>query len=137
MSWSFWRSRQPDNVKFIMEPMIKNYDNFFLPAQDMEQSKDFYANVLGLRLKFEFAPKGMAAFGVGGEEPAIILKDVGKNPDVRPTIWFEVDDVAAAYEELKAKGVEFISGPFKIGTGWAAEFNDPSGNRLGITDYKE
>ena len=26
--------------------------------------------------------------------------------------------------------------PFKIKTGWAAEFTEPSGNLLGITDYK-
>ena len=34
-----------------------------------------------------------------------------------------------------AKGVEFLSPPFRIRTGNAVEFDDPFGNRLGITDY--
>ena len=33
------------------------------------------------------------------------------------------------------KGVKFLSAPFRIRTGNAVEFEDPFGNRLGITDY--
>lgn len=115
---------------------MKNYDNLFLPARDMEESRKFYTETLGLSLKFDFSDMGMVAFNVGEEEPAIILKDVSKFPDVKPTIWFEVDDVRETYQQLKAKDVSFLSEPFRIKTGWAVEFADPSGNRLGITDYK-
>lgn len=115
--------------------MILKYDNFFLPAENLQESKDFYADILGLDLKFDFAEKGMTAYKVGNEEPAIILKDVSKFPMVKPTIWFEVDEVDKHYEELKRRGVKFLSQPFPIGTGKAVEFLDPSGNRLGITDY--
>ena len=31
--------------------------------------------------------------------------------------------------------IKFLSEPFKIGTGNAVEFEDPFGNRLGVTDY--
>lgn len=78
---------------------------------------------------------GMSAFNVGSEEPAIILKDKTKFSDVKPTIWFVVDDVTETYNELKEKGVKFLSAPFRIRTGNAVEFEDPFGNRLGITDY--
>ncbi len=114
---------------------IKNYDNFFLPAQNIEESKVFYAEVLGLDLKFDFSTLGMIAYKVGDEEPAIILKDESRFPNVKPTIWFEVESVESLYIELKNKGVVFLSEPFRIKTGWAVEFTDPSGNRLGITDY--
>ena len=40
---------------------IKNYDNLFLPAKDMEKSKEFYTQILGLKMKFEFEDKGMVA----------------------------------------------------------------------------
>ena len=30
-------------------------------------------------------------------------------------------------------GIKFLSEPFKIGTGNAVEFEDPFGNRLGVT----
>jgi predicted enzyme related to lactoylglutathione lyase len=116
---------------------MKNYDNFFLPAQDMEESMHFYKEVLGLTLKFDFSDKGMVAYKVGDEEPAIILKDISKFPDVKPTIWFEVEDVKETYQQMKVKGVLFLSEPFRVKTGWAVEFTDPSGNRLGITDYKD
>lgn len=116
---------------------MKNYDNVFLPADDMEQSMKFFSETLGLAVKFDFSDKGMVAYKVGDEEPAIILKDRKKFPDTKPTIWFEVQDVKDMYQKLKERGVSFLSKPFKIRTGWAVEFSDPPGNRLGITDYLE
>jgi predicted enzyme related to lactoylglutathione lyase len=77
----------------------------------------------------------MVAFKVGDQEPAIILKDAAKFKNAKPTIWFVADDVEAKYRELKEKGIEFLSAPFRIPTGMAVEFEDPFGNRLGMTDY--
>ena len=114
---------------------MKNFDNFFLPINDMEEAKQYYGEILGLDIKFDFSDKGMIAYKVGKEEPAIILKDKSKFENLKPTIWFEVADVMAKYEEMKLKGIKFISEPFRINTGYAVEFEDPSGNRLGITDY--
>ena len=71
---------------------MNSYDNFFLPIDNMESAKAFYGEMLGLQLKFDFSNIGMTAFNVGSEEPAIILKDRSKFPDVKPTIWFVVDD---------------------------------------------
>ena len=116
---------------------MKSYDNFFLPADSMEDAKEFYVNKLGLKMKFDFSDMGMTAFSVGDEEPAVILKDRNKFPEAKPTIWFVVDDVRATCNELKQRGVSFLSEPFRIRTGYAAEFEDPFGNRLGITDYDE
>jgi predicted enzyme related to lactoylglutathione lyase len=132
-----------DNNGFILtitedvenREQIINYDNFFLPVDDYEENKLFYSEALGLKMKFEFAEQGMAAFCVGDEEPAIILKDKKKFPNVKPTIWIEVADVKKLYSEMKEKGVAFITEPFKIRTGWAVEFTDPSGNTLGFADY--
>lgn len=115
---------------------MKNYDNFFFPSNNLEESKKFYSEVLGLSIKFDFSSQGMIAFKIGEEEPAIILKDKSKFPNVQPAIWIEVENVKILYSELLKKGVKFLSEPFKIRTGWAAEFSDPSGNLLGITDYK-
>jgi predicted enzyme related to lactoylglutathione lyase len=114
---------------------MKDYDNFFLGVTDLKEAKKYYADVLGLQIKFDFSDRGMAAFNVGDQEPAIILKDLNTFPDFKPTIWFVVDDVKKEYENLKEKGVKFLSEPFEIMTGMAVEFEDPFGNRLGITDY--
>lgn len=114
---------------------MKNYDNFFLGVNNLEDAKEYYQNVLGLKLKFDFSNKGMAAFNIGNEEPAIILKDKKVFEDIKPTIWFEVESVEKEYKRLLENGVQFLSKPFKIMTGMAVEFEDPFGNRLGITDY--
>lgn len=110
------------------------YDNYFLPVDDLDVSKQFCRDI-GLSLKFEFADSGMAAFRVGDEEPAIILKDKNRFPHAKPAVWFTVPDVMLEYRKLRAKNVRFLSEPFRIRTGLAVEFEDPSGNRLGLTDY--
>jgi len=116
---------------------MKDYDNFFLPVSNLDEAKKFYNKVLGLPVKFDFTDDGMTAFKVGEQEPAIIVKDVKKFPATKPTIWFVVDDVKIEFKNLKEKGVNFISEPFEIYTGFAVEFDDPFGNRLGITDYSK
>jgi predicted enzyme related to lactoylglutathione lyase len=116
---------------------MKDYDNFFLPSSDLKKAKEFYQSLLGLPLKFDFSDMGMVAFKVGENEPAIILKDTAKFPDAKPTIWFVVDDVREEYRRLSEKGLKFLSEPFEIHTGMAVEFQDPYGNRLGLTDYSK
>ena len=114
---------------------MKNYDNFFLGVNNLSEAKEYYQTVLGLQLKFDFSTKGMVAFKVGDEEPAIILKDKNIFSSVKPTIWFEVENVEMEYKKLSENGVVFLSEPFHINTGMAVEFEDPFGNTLGITDY--
>lgn len=111
---------------------ISNYDNFFLPSDDLDAAKEFYKDKLGLDIKFDFSEKGMVAFTVGDNEPAIILR---KGENARPAIWLTVDNVKQAYKELQDKGVQFLGEPFEIATGTSVEFNDPFGNRMGLTDY--
>jgi len=113
---------------------LNSYDNYFLPVDDLDLAKEFYQKI-GLTQKFDFSDMGMVAYKVGQEEPAIILKDRHQFPDMKPTVWFVVDDVAAEYTRFREKGVQFLSEPFRIHTGTAVEFEDPFGNRLGITDY--
>ena len=110
------------------------YDNFFFPAEDLAASCRFYQEVLDLPVKFDFSENGMVAFRVGDEEAAIILKERKKFPDMTPTVWLEVEDVRAKYAALQRRNIHFLSEPFRIRTGWAVEFVDPSGNRLGFVD---
>jgi len=112
---------------------VKNYDNFFLPSNDLDKAKEFYQGILGLSIKFDFQSMGMLVFQVGNNEQAIILKDINKFPGTKPAIWFVVDNVEEEYKKSKTKGVSFFSEPFPIQTGMAVEFDD----RLGITDYSK
>ena len=44
----------------------------------------------------------------------------------------QVDDVAAAHEQLLAKGVQFVTDVFDSGVCHQAIFLDPAGNSLGL-----
>lgn len=94
----------------------------------------FYSN-LGVKEKFNFADKGMVAFSADEEAPAIILKDISKFSEQKPTIWFVVENVLIEYEKMINKGIIFNTASYSIGTEIAVEFNDSFGNVLGITDY--
>ena len=53
----------------------------------------------------------MVAYNIGNEEPAIILKDKNKFENLKPTIWFAVEDVAIFYKEMLNNGIKFLSEP--------------------------
>ena len=52
-----------------------------------------------------------------------------------PHIAFDVTDIDAEYERLKAAGVEFISPPQKLGAGCASCYlYDPDGNLVELQE---
>jgi predicted enzyme related to lactoylglutathione lyase len=53
------------------------------------------------------------------------------------TIFLTTDDCQASYEELKARGVEFVDTPEERPYGIDAGFRDPSGNHMRLTEVRE
>jgi predicted enzyme related to lactoylglutathione lyase len=53
------------------------------------------------------------------------------------TIFLTTDDCQASYEELKARGVEFVDTPEERPYGIDASFRDPSGNHIRLTQVRE
>jgi predicted enzyme related to lactoylglutathione lyase len=53
------------------------------------------------------------------------------------TIFLTTDDCRASYEELSARGVEFVEPPEDRPYGIDSGFRDPSGNHLRLTQVKE
>ena len=49
-----------------------------------------------------------------------------------PLTAFEVDDVKAEFQRLRAKGVEFTTEPMQAGPVWLAVFSDTCGNLIQI-----
>ncbi|UGY94694.1 VOC family protein [Streptomyces gobiensis] len=85
-----------------------------LRPTDPEAARDFYGRALGLAVHREFGtgPERGTVYFLGGgfleisgraEEPMC--------PGLR--LWLQVADVAAAYEELSARGVEVVRPPVK------------------------
>ena len=53
------------------------------------------------------------------------------------TVFLVTDDCRASYEELSARGVEFIETPEERPYGIDAGFRDPSGNNIRLTEVHE
>jgi catechol 2,3-dioxygenase-like lactoylglutathione lyase family enzyme len=52
-------------------------------------------------------------------------------------VFLATDDCQASYEELKARGVEFVDEPSEQPYGIDSSFRDPSGNQFRLTEVRE
>ncbi len=87
--------------------MINKLDFVGIPSTDAERSREFYVETLGLTPD----PKGRFEFWVGDTcfgiwEPAKQGMEFAPQKNAHPAL--HVDDVAAAREELEAKGVRIL-----------------------------
>jgi len=100
-------------------------------VNDLEQSKKFYGNVLGLKKTLEV--EQWAEFSGGEGEASIGLsgRQISTPREPGATIVLRVDDIELERKRLESGGVKFegkteeIPGMVKLAT-----FRDPSGNRL-------
>ncbi|MEU6089919.1 VOC family protein [Streptomyces sp. NPDC047085] len=100
-----------------------------LRPTDPERSRVFYGERLGLAVYREFGTgpeRGTVYFLGGGFLEVSGRSETPPSPGVR--LWLQVEDVAAAHEELRANGVEIARPPVKEPWGlvemWIA---DPDG----------
>ena len=98
---------------------------------DLEDSKQFYLNILGLKIKSEHSDR--IYFSVGnheivmfqGEGPAINSKHAS---DANSTLIFSTNNLDEMITKFKSNGVEFVhETPISKGWGRYAAFKDPSG----------
>ncbi len=103
-------------------------------VHDLDRAKAFYGGVLGLPHLFD-APPGLAFYQCG-ETRLMLSRPEG--PDSGSTIlYYGVDDVEAAYEEMRDKGIAFDEPPRRIAEVdgkpiHLAVCRDGEGNLLGL-----
>ncbi|MER5217045.1 VOC family protein [Streptomyces sp. NPDC002838] len=107
-----------------------------LRPTDPERSRVFYGEQLGLAVYREFgtgAERGTVYFLGGGFLEVSGRSDTPPSPAVR--LWLQVEDVAAAHDELRGKGVEIVRPPVKEPWGlvemWIA---DPDGTPIVLVE---
>jgi extradiol dioxygenase family protein len=102
-------------------------------VRDIKESEVWYGKTLGLPHLYTFG--SLAFFDCGGTR---LYLHAQEQPATESILYLRVDDIRAAYEELRARGVEFGAAPHMIhrhtdGTEeWLAPFNDPEGRPLAI-----
>jgi len=143
--------------------MIQRMSHSAIFVLDQDVAKDFYVNKLGFEVSMDQSmPNGFRWLTVspkGQPDLQIILMKVAPSPfyvskvqKIQPqdvdTIGelmkkgafgagvFQTADCRKTYEEMKAKGVEFLSPPKDQFYGVEAVFRDPFGNWFSLTQPK-
>jgi catechol 2,3-dioxygenase-like lactoylglutathione lyase family enzyme len=128
-------------------------------VHDQDEALAFYTEKLGMEVRSDVTVPELGNFRwltVGPpEQPdfAIVLMAIPGPPvidaetaeEVRnlmakgfaSTVFLTTDDVHAAYEELKGRGVEFTEPPEERPYGIDSGFRDPSGNSFRLTQVRE
>ena len=115
--------------------MTPRVANITIYGRNLQRMIAFYHDVLGLSLQetdeaFNYArvDGGSVRISLGAGEPN---PELGVHVGIHTGIAFEVPDVDAAYEALKAKGVTFSMPPKRQSWGgYMAMFLDPDANVL-------
>jgi predicted enzyme related to lactoylglutathione lyase len=111
---------------------ISEVDFVGMPTRDLDAAVRFYGDTLGLRRSVHVPERHYAEFEtdnltVSVYDPGKMGMEHNRNPN---PIALRVDDVAAARQELEAKGVEFHADTLDTGVCHMAFFADADGNAL-------
>jgi len=115
--------------------IVERTDFVSVPVTDMERSKRFYGETLGLS-EIAHPERGFPEHQLGENVSLYLLQmeNIGRSFTGPHTasIALRVPDATVAQRELEEKGVEFDFGvePFDTGVCHMALFKDPDGNQL-------
>jgi len=135
--------------------MIQRVSHTTIYVLDQDVAKDFYVNKLGFDVRMDqsmdngfrwltVSPKGQPDFQVIlfkvdspniKPETAATLRRLLESGGIGGNV-LQVDDCRATYEELKAKGVEFLSPPADRFYGIECTLKDNSNNWFSMTQPK-
>jgi DNA-binding CsgD family transcriptional regulator/catechol 2,3-dioxygenase-like lactoylglutathione lyase family enzyme len=102
-------------------------------VRDIKEAEAWYGKTLGLRHLYTFG--SLAFFDCGGTR---LMLSAQEQLAPESILYLRVEDIRAAYELLRSRGVQFGEAPHMIhrhadGTEeWMAHFNDPEGRTLAI-----
>lgn len=113
--------------------MIKAVKFVSVPTRDQDRALAFYVEKLGFRVVTDqpFGEQRWIELRVPGAETGVVLfTPQGHEERIGGfmNMAFVADDVAKTYEELSARGVEFVQPPKTEHWGTSAIFKDPDGN---------
>jgi len=128
-------------------------------VHDQDEALAFYTEKLGFQVRSDVTMAEMGNFRwltvspAGQEDVTIVLMAIPGPPvfeeetaqavrdltakGAAGTVFLITDDVYAEYEQLKARGVEFVDAPEERAYGIDSSFRDPSGNHFRMMQARE
>jgi predicted enzyme related to lactoylglutathione lyase len=125
--WNFFKSKMK----------IKAIGFVGIPVTDVKRAREFYEDVLGLKLSEEMMGGRWIEYTVGDDTLAIA--NVGEQwapSDQGTGAALEVEDFDDAIKRLKDRHVRFAAEPFETPCCHMAVVQDPDGNKLIIHKLK-
>lgn len=126
--------------------MLLDYPVFpILLSKDLDASRTFYRDVLGLEIVREDKDDRIVFRSGGGTQLVVTLSTIGTS-DIQTQMAWRVPDIQAALDDLRARGLRIedyqapdpvtVDGVADMGHSWAAWFIDPSRNVLAVVQPK-
>jgi methylmalonyl-CoA/ethylmalonyl-CoA epimerase len=124
----------PDASPAGMEIHLDTLGQIAVTVSNLERSRDFYRDVLGMQFLFETG--NMAFFQCGAIRFMIGTADHPVEPG-GTILYFRVPDIHAAHAALAAKGVVFLQKPQRVARLkehelWMAFLSDPDRNTFAL-----
>ena len=110
--------------------MIKKFAFVGHPSKDMQKAKQFYGELLGLKLDAEYTDKWIEYSAPDGKVVALDGYSPELSPEAGPFLALETDDIEKELGRLKAAGTTILKDLFDNGTCKMAIIQDPNGNNL-------
>jgi methylmalonyl-CoA/ethylmalonyl-CoA epimerase len=124
------------SVEVVGQPAVQltEIGQVAIIVEDLPRARDFYRDVLGMRLLFDVGT--MAFFQCGSVR---VMLGLPEKPEARggTILYFRVGDLAGTHAALEARAVEFVQGPHLVARMpdhelWMAFLKDPDANVLGL-----
>jgi catechol-2,3-dioxygenase len=116
-----------------------------LLATDLGVAKEFYRERVGLAVLIE--SEQFVTFGAGGDSRLVVTESATGTSEQQTKASWRVDDVATEVAELRSRGVDIaeydspglktVDGVADVGFALSAWFVDPSGNIIGLLQFKD
>jgi len=105
-------------------------------VRNMEESVEFYSNVMGFKINsvYDLGPMGRITLMQGNGDAMVELIESSSYPVGFWSVGISVDDMDAAMAKYKEEGAKILAEPVPITGGSCAFIEDPNGVRLAIVN---
>ena len=123
--------------------MISKVKFVSIPVRDQDRAVEFYTKTLGFTLTTDQPFDGTQRWielEIPGAETSIVLYTPKGQEDRIGTfanLAYVTEDIDTTYEELRAKGVEFVQPPKREPWGTGAVFKDVDGNMFALSESRD
>jgi catechol-2,3-dioxygenase len=125
--------------------LAKHPIDVMLTATDLAVAKQFYGDTIGLDVLIE--SDEFLTFRCGGDSRLVVTRSSIRSTEQQTKASWRVADIVSEVAELRARGVEVaeydepglttVDGVADVGFALSAWIVDPSGNTLGLLQFKD